>query len=237
MAYSTPHDVRDFLIAASLRINHDFVIRCQRRAVADKKQILESVREIDLCAQLADFFGPVAHLAAQSPTAGAIDLEVDGPTIRAEVKYFRPPARNFSDRIKRDWDWLLSTTNNGKEFDKRAWVVFWPSVSVDMFSFTNCLSVPRSHGAQYSLADYAPFVSYAEPEMPAKGVNQRLKFKDEVPSSHLIFVPDGKRVRCDIVGSPNHALWCAVYTRVAPATVQALAALPRTHINDSPIQV
>jgi hypothetical protein len=236
MAYSTPHDVRDYLIAASLCINHDFVIRCQRRSVAQKKQLLESVREIDLYARLAEFIGPVAHLAAQSAAPGAIDLEVDGPTIRAEVKYFRPPARNFSDNIKRDWDWLLNTSNNGNEFNKRTWVVFWPSASADMFSFTNCLSVPRSHGAQYSLADFAPFVSYAEPEMPPHGVNQRLRFKSDVPASHLIFVPDGKRVRCDVVGSPHHALWCAVYT-LAPADVQALGALPRTHIDDAPIQI
>lgn len=236
MAYITPHDVREYLFAATLRICHDYIIRCQRRSVAQKKELLKSTLEIDLCGRLADFFGPVAHLAAQGADPGnAIDLKIDAPIIRAEVKYFRSPSRAWTGKLKRDWTWLLNTANNGDEFRKRAWVVFWPSASSDMFTFTNCLSVPKSHGASYSLEDFAPFVPYAEPEIPANGENQRLKFRAEPPQSALIFMPHGKRVRCDVVGSHHHPLWCAIYTRVAPGDVAGLAALPRFHINNDPI--
>jgi hypothetical protein len=98
MAYTSPHTVREFLSAAALQVVHDCVIRCQHRTARDKKALLKSTREIDLCARLAAFFGAVAHLAAQGISASSEpDLAVAGPTIRAEVKYFRPPARNWAD--------------------------------------------------------------------------------------------------------------------------------------------
>jgi hypothetical protein len=234
MAYTSPHSVRHFLGAACLRIVHDYVVRCQRRSNTDKKGLLRETREIDLCAKMADFFGPVAHLAAQGIAAHVgPDLEIDGPTIRAEIKYFRPPARNWNNLVQ-DWEWLLNTTNNGDEFKKRAWVIFWPSVASNMFTFTNCLSVAKSHNTQYSLLDFAPFAPYAEPEMPENGDNQRLAFKDAEPST-LLMMPHGKRIRVDIIGSPTHPLWAAVYTRTAPADVNRLRHLSRIHINEDPI--
>jgi hypothetical protein len=171
-------------------------------------------------------------LPHKEPKPGnAIDLKIDAPIIRAEVKYFRSPSRAWTGNLVRDWTWLLNTSNSGEEFRKRAWVVFWPSTSTDMFTFTNCLSVPKSHGVSYSLEDFAPFTPYVEPEMPPNGVNQRLKFKAELAPSTLIFMPHGKRVRCDIVGSHHHPIWCAIYTWVAPGDIAGLAALPRLHIS------
>jgi len=216
MSYKTPHDAREYLFGACLCIGHDFVLRCQRRSTADKKALLTHTREVDLCGRIANYFGPSAHLAAQGiGTHQGQDLEVEGPTIRAEVKYFRPPARAWTN-LTHDWTWLLGVANSNSEFRKRAWVVFWPSTSSGMFAFTNCLSVSRSHGNAFSSEDFAPFVPYTEVEMPANGQNQRLRFNQQPPQSSVIIMPQGKRVRCDIVGAVNHPIWAAIYTRVTP---------------------
>lgn len=233
MAYSTPHHAREFLLAASLAVVHDFTLRCQRRSVADKKALLASTREIDLCSRLASFFGPVAHLAAQG--TNDIDLVVAGPTIRAEVKYFRPPARQWAS-LRDDWDWLLAVPNANDEFRKRAWVVFWPSVASGMYTFTNCLSVTRSHGPQFSLDDFAPFAPYAEPEMPANGQNQRLRFK-EPDRLAILQIPNGKRVRVDIVGSHTSPLWCAIYTRTLLNAAPAENECQPIQVTNDPVQV
>jgi hypothetical protein len=227
MAYSTPHHVREYLLAACLRINHEYVLHCQRRARKDKRDIIIGTREIDLCGRLADFFGRAGHLAAQGIAAGrAPDIEVTGPTIRCEAKFFRPTVTHGQtvapawQQLSRDWDWLLEATNIGGEFYKRAWVVFWPSSEI--FRFTQCLSVSKSHGTRYCTNDFAPFVPYAEPRMPKKGVNQLLRFKDEVPRLSQIVVPNGKRVRCDIIGSMQHPIWAALYTRITPTEAALL---------------
>jgi len=215
MSYTTPHSAREFLFAGALFICHDYKLRCQRRAVKHKKELMRGTREIDLCAKLGVFFGPTAQIAAQGMRGNdAIDLAVSGPTIRAEVKYFNDQ-QSFSGKLARDWDWLLSTSNANQEFSRRAWVVFWPSSANGMFTFTNCLSVPKSHGTQYSHKDYPPFLPYAEPEMPANGVNQRLTFRTP-PRKSLIKFTHGKKVRVDIVGEITDPLWCAIYTRLPP---------------------
>lgn len=238
MAYSAPHAVREYLAAACLGISHQYVVHCQRRTSGDKRRILLDLREIDLCALIARFFGASGHLAAQGVAAeNAADIEVDGPTIRAEVKYFRPSGTSKGQTQARawgqldgDWKWLLSATNNGGEFGKRAWVVFWPSISI--FRFTHCLSVPKSHGAQYCRADFAPFVPYAVPELPANGVNQRLVFRAEPDRTSVIQIPNGKRVRCDLIGYAEHPIWAAVYTRITPAEADSLSGLP-VHVADN----
>lgn len=215
MSYSSPHHVRDFLFASCLQIVHDYQIRCQRRTEKDKKAILAGVREIDLCARLSSFFGPVANLAAQG--TDDVDLIVKGPTIRAEVKYLAPPAISWlgvnNSGVIADWNWLLNCANVGDEFKKRAWIVFWPSIS--LYKFTHCLSVTRSHGAQFANCDFAPFTPYVEPEMPPHGANQRLKFK--IPNTlSILALPGGKRVRVDIVGGVHAPIWAAIYTRTLP---------------------
>ena len=58
IAYSTPHVVCEHLFSVALDVCHQYVLTFQRLTVADKKRHLEQTREIDLCAKLADFFGP-----------------------------------------------------------------------------------------------------------------------------------------------------------------------------------
>jgi hypothetical protein len=228
MGYSTPHEAREYFAAAALFICHDYVIRCQRRQTKDKKLLLKSAAEIDLCARLAAPFGPTTSLAAQGKLqSNSIDLIVSAPRLRAEVKYFRPPARNWS-QVKKDWTWLLSCTSAGGEFKKRAWVVFWPSV--ELYAFTNCLSVPKTHGTQYSLLDFAPFAAYAEPEVPANGTNQRLRFKQPERTS-ILSLPGGKAVRVEVVGNISDPLWCAVYSRC----VAGKATAGVIQINNTPL--
>lgn len=233
MAYHSPHHAREFLVAASLAVVHDYALRCQRRTVSDKKELLANTREIDLCSRLASFFGPVAHLAAQGTRD--IDLVVAGPTIRAEIKYFRPPAGQWVS-LRKDWDWLLDVPSANDEFRKRAWVVFWPSASAKMYKFTNCISVTRSHGNQFSLEDFAPFAPYTEPVLPLNGEKQRLRFK-EPDRLTILQMPHGKRVRVDIVGAQTGPLWCAIYTRTLQNASPAENVCQPIQITNAPIQV
>jgi hypothetical protein len=229
MAYQSPHHAREFLFAACLAIVHDYALRCQRRPSAERKQLLERTREIDLCARLADFFGPVAHLAAQG--TDDIDLTVRGPTIRCEVKYFRPPAARWVD-LQKDWDWLLGVSSANDEFRKRAWVVFWPSAASGMYRFTNCLSVSKGAGGDsFCLQDYAPFSPYAEPVLPKSSRNQRLRFKEPSRLS-IIKMPGGKRVRVDIVGQHTSPLWCAICTRTVDSDDPEESACTPIEISD-----
>ncbi len=229
MGYSTPHSAREYLLAACLRINHEFILHSQNRSGVARKAILLETREIDLCAMMGGFFGRAGHLAAQGVgNDSAADLDVAGPTIRCEVKYFRPSARAWG-QLSRDWTWILGGTNTGREFSKRGWVVFWPSTS--LFKFTNCLSVSRSQGASYSKNDLAPFLPYAEAEMPKKGVNQRLRFRKKPERVSILQVPGGKRVRCDLVGATNHPLWAAVYTRITPGEAAAMPEIEPIVVN------
>ncbi len=231
MSYSTPHTAREYLKAACLSVCHDYSLRCQHRNDARKKLIVSETREIDLCSKIASFFGASAHLAAQG--TDDIDLIIDGPTIRAEVKYFLPPAVAWT-AIRDDWDWLLAPSNANNEFDKRAWIAFFPSIS--WHRFTACLSVTKGHGNQFSLLDFAPFTPFTQTEMPANGTNQRLCYKpvDLRLRDSVIQLPGGKRVRVEIVGDFTHPIWCAVYTRIPGAF--AAVEVPTVTIDDNPIQ-
>jgi len=213
MSYTTLNRLWEYLLGACLRVNHDYCVRCQRRSEKDRRAILKSTKEIDLCAMLAAYFGSTCHLAAQSRSPEK-DLVNDAPKFRVEVKYIHPERTSWLE-VKADWDWLLATSNNGDEFRKRALVLFWPSIS--LYRFTNCLSVQRSKGVNYSDMDYAPFAPYVEIEQPPHGVNQRLKFKK--PDQQLgigLQLPGGKRVRVDIAGRTTHPIWTAIYTRLTP---------------------
>jgi hypothetical protein len=228
MAYVTPHPLIDYLSAATLRINHEYVLHCQRRSDAQKRKIVLDLREIDLCARISDYFGRVGHLAAQGVhNTQAADIEISGPTIRCEVKYFRPSVRTKSlnpknwGQLQRDWHWLLGPTNTGGEFNKRAWVVFWPTTS--LYKFTTCLTVTRSHGTRFSVDDFAPFCPYVEPEYPKNGVNQRLTFKPKPFRESLIDLGNGKRVRCNLIGATTNPIWAAIYTRVTPSQAQSMS--------------
>jgi hypothetical protein len=216
IAYSTPHVAREYLFAAALGVCHQYVLAFQRLAKADKKRLLEQTREIDLCAKIADFFGPNAYLAAQG--TDQIDLKVMGPTLQAEVKYFRPPAQQWANLMD-DWNWLLDFTSANSNFDKKAWVVFFPSTS--LYKFTNCLSVTRTNGQQFNLSDYAPFSPFVHPVVPQNGVNEQLRFKAPNLTS-VIAMHGGKKVRVDTVGMHTHPVWCAIYSRITTATSNLL---------------
>jgi hypothetical protein len=230
MSYSTSHEIHEYLQGACLAVCHEYVILCQRRADDDKRQILIETREIDLCMRVARYFGASAHLAAQG--TNDIDIIVDGPTIRAEVKYFPSPARAWSDQANhKDWDWLLATSSANREFNKRAWIVFFPSTA--FHKFTACVSVTRSQGDRFAISDFAPFAPFVEPELPANGVNQRLRYKAaaQIPRNSVIQLPGGKRVLARIVGDFTHPLWAVIYTRIAGAP--AAQVMPATiAIND-----
>jgi hypothetical protein len=219
MAYTTPHHVREYLKAACLGVCHEYAFRCLGKPLSQKRTIIEKTAEIDLQARVGAFFGAPAFLSAQGRSER--DLIVDAPTIRAEVKFFRPPAQAWAG-LKGDWEWLLSVTNNGREFRKRAWITFWPSRSIA--KFTNCLSVTRSLGNKFAPADYAPFSTYVEPIMPKNGVNERLAFKSDkkIPRLTLLSLPHGKRVLVEIVGSVYHPVWCAIYSRLTPNEANTL---------------
>jgi hypothetical protein len=174
---------------------------------------------VDLQARVGSFFGAAAFLSAQGRSIR--DLIVAAPTIRAEVKFFRPPAQAWVN-LKGDWDWLLSVTNNGNEFRKCAWIVFWPGKSIA--TFPSCLAVTKSQENNFALTDYAPFAPFVETVMPQNGVNQRLVFKSEknVSRMTLLRLPNGKRVMVEIVGSVNHPVWCAIYSRLTPNEADTL---------------
>lgn len=231
MGYRSPHHAREFLLGASLAVVHDYQLRCQRRTPKDKKRLLANTREIDLCARLASYFGPTANLAAQGTKD--IDLAVTGPTIRAEVKYFRPPARHWASLCD-DWEWLLGVPNTNDEFAKRAWVVFWPSTASGMYEFTQCLSVARSSGPRYAKVDFAPFVPYVEPFVRTSSSNERLRFKDPDRLT-LIQLSGGKLVRVDVVGYRTAPLWCAIYTRTVPNANAAEAACTPVQISNGSV--
>ena len=176
----------------------------------DKKRLLELTREIDLCAKLGEFFGPNAYLAAQG--TNAIDIKVKGPTLQAEVKYFRPSARQWTD-VRDDWDWLIELSNNNNNFDKNAWLVFFPSTS--LYKFTKCLSVTKTNGTQFNLVDYAPFLPIAQPIVPPHGKNEQLQFKSPEKTT-VLAIHGGRKVRVDIISKNTHPIWCAMYTRITP---------------------
>ena len=200
------------------------LFRSQRLAKVDKKRLLEQTREIDLCSKIADFFGPNAFLAAQG--TNQIDLIVKGPTLQAEVKFFRPPAKQWT-HLTSDWEWLLGFTSVNRNFDKNAWVVFFPSAS--LYKFTQCLSVTRSDSQRFKISDYAPFSPFVNPVVPPNGVNEKLCFKSP-KSTSVIEMHGGKKVRVDIVGKHTHPIWCAIYSRITPDTGNLLVNGGTPHI-------
>lgn len=193
---------------------HETKVRLAGHSLARKKEDLRSLREIDLCARLAHFFGASARLAAQG--TAAIDLEVHGPIIRAEVKYLRPPAQSH-DVVAQDWEWLLAATNAGREFSKRAFIVFMPSGAQDMHSFSSCVSLRRTRNGetQYAWSTIAPYRSFTRVGQTGGG-RQRLVWRQTPPRLAVLHFHGGKRVRVDLVGKRTDPIWAALYTRTLP---------------------
>lgn len=233
MGYQTPHSNLEYLSASCLAINHEYIIRCQGRNETFKRKLITSTREIDLCARLANYFGQSAFLAAQG--TNDIDVQVTAPIIRCEVKYCNPTSKPPWAEMTKDWEWLLEGTNNGKEFSKKAWIVFWPSTS--LYKFTSCLSITKSHVSQYSNMAFAPFAIIAQPELPKKGTNQRLIYKEDFARTSLLNLPGGKKVRCDIVGSRTNPIWALIYTRATPNDCKFINPADTIELNNDPIAI
>jgi hypothetical protein len=194
---------------------------------------MEETNEIDLCARIGGLLGTSCNLAANGSKER--DLTNHAPVFEVEVKYLMPKRTNWPE-VKADWDWLLAVSNNNENFRKRAMVLFWPSTS--LYKFTTCLSVTRDQGQSYSSSGFAPFAPYAEPEMPPNGQNQRLRFKNNIDTGpYGIQIPDGKRVRLDIVGAKTHPLWCAIYTRLTPDEYNLIPADNRLQVSNGPINL
>lgn len=233
MSYVTPHHIREYLCGACLSINHSFCVRALRRTEQDRRAILRSAKEIDLCADLGKYFGVTSRLSAQG--SDKADILNDGPPFKTEVKYLFPDRTNWNE-VSADWEWLLALTNVGQQFRRRALVWFWPSTA--LYRFTECLSVTRHHGHMYSQNDFAPFVPYVEPVMPPHGANQRLQFKAPAHQGpHGLQLPGGRRVRVDLVGACDHLLWAAVYTRLTPTEYDVVPAGDRHVLTDDAIQL
>lgn len=233
MSYTTPHKVRDFAFAACLRVNHLYHLRCQRRSETDKRGILMGTREIDLCAMVADYCGSSAHLSAQGTSDE--DVHNDAPVFALEIKYIVDHKVGW-EQVKKDWEWLLRPSNVNGNFEKRAFIIFWPSTT--MYKLTGNISVPKGHGTQYSQLDFAPFVPYAEPENPKNGANQRLRFRSALQNRvSAMQLPGGKRIRCEVVGEMSHPIWAAIYSRMTPDEYLAMPPGQVTDVTDDPINI
>lgn len=125
MGYSSPHHGREFLRAAALGVCHHYQLRVQYRPPADRKRIiLEETAEIDVCGRLAGFFGANAYLSAQG--SNGADVIVDGPTLRAEVKFLRENKTPWSE-IVIDWNRLRDLNDTNGDFKKNGFLLFFPS--------------------------------------------------------------------------------------------------------------
>lgn len=217
MSYSTPHHIRDYVHGACLEINHAYCLQCTGWTDPERQALLASTKEIDLCARLGQYFGTSTRLHAQGSSKA--DLRTDSPRFEIEVKYIFPKRTNWSE-LSRDWRWLRDLDNNGGVFAKRAMVWFWPSI--DLYEFTQCVSVTRDHGDHYSEERLTPFWPYVNVETFASSARHKLVFAEPLHQGpHLLRIPNGRRFRIDIVGSVHHPLWASVITRLTPTECDA----------------
>lgn len=232
MAYTTEHHAREWLGAAALMVCHDYNLRCQYLPTQYKQQLLSEAFEIDLHARLASFFGPAATIAANGQEE--LDVVVSAPTLNAEVKYLMAKRNGYKDQIAdKDWAWLLGYTSANSNFERNAWVVFLPSV--DLYSVTECISVPKGHGQQYSLQDFAPLCPFVEPCKYASSESHKLVWRSSIERLQAIVLPGGKAVRVDLIGSPNDYLWAMVYTRIVGEEGRTLPGVKVWDVDDTAI--
>lgn len=218
MGYTTPHSGREYLKAAALRVCHDYMLRSQYRSPETKRDLLKETREIDFCAQLGWFFGTSAFLAAQGTSEE--DLIVEGPTLKCEVKFLRPPARAW-ETIEKDWVWLLSLTGVNDEFAKNGFIIFWPGT--DLHPQEKCVNVPTEADGTYSTSKIAAML----PLVDVSGSTLTWKAEAQVLRESFIIMPGGKRIRCDIIGTPSHPVWACLYTRATPTELDELKLIPQ----------
>jgi hypothetical protein len=201
------------------------------RSASARSILLESTYEIDVHARVASYFGPSANISAQG--RDDIDVQVRGPTLSAEVKYLMGK-RNDYPQIDKDWSgFLLRLTGANNELERNAWVVFLPSI--ELYRVTDCVSVPKGHGAQYSMRDYAPLCPFAEPIKYKSSETSKLDWRSPIERLQVITMPGGKDVRVDMVGSPKDPLWAMVYTRLVLNTGETVVGAKHWTVDDVPI--
>jgi hypothetical protein len=214
MGYTSAHSAHEFMTAACLFINHEYILACRGKSKEAQKQMVLGKREIDFNSRLALFFGPEASIAAQGTSDK--DLIVSSPTIRTEIKYLRRKSSNKQPTnpwsgpkgIKHDWEWLLKQSANGNEFKKMSLVFFLPSKQFLKFHEVCSIAVPSGG---YKKKDYAPFVRLVQPS--SKNI-KRLAYVSN-PVRDLILNIQGKvKVRRQIVGSLSDPIWALVFSRV-----------------------
>lgn len=231
MSYSTPHHAHEFMKAAALAVVHQFVLACQRKQGAEKRDLLLRKREIDFNARLAMFFGPEASISAQGVKDS--DLLIKSPTLEVELKYCRPnanllqPVNGWTQVIEKDWLWLLRFTAAGDGFKKSAFMVFLPSV--ELFDFHQCFQVPQSRMQNGLLVprDYAPFIKLVAPSISHPS---RLEYTQQPWERDALLwrssVGAPVRVRRQIVGHPKQPIWALVCSRIGHKAAKALSHLP-----------
>ena len=231
MSYKTPHHAHEFMKAASLAVVHQFVLACQRKQAAEKRDLLLRKKEIDFNARLGMFFGPEASISAQGVSDS--DLLIKSPVLEVELKYCRPkldqaqPVNHWNQVIGKDWNWLLRLNAAGEVFKKSAWIVFFPSIRI--FTFHQCFQIPQARLVQDQLVvrDYAPFVRMVAP-MAAHP--SRLEYTQPAWERDVVLRRVGVgapiRVRRQMIGNREQPIWGIVFSRLGHQAANNLQHLP-----------
>ena len=215
--------------AAALAIVHQYVLAFRGKQRSVVRELLLRKKEIDFNARLALFFGPEASISAQG--VKDVDLHLNTPILRVELKYLRlntkekQPVNHWSGVMK-DWRWLIGHKNeNGNVFRQSAWVVFLPSKT--LFAFHSNFQVPgkRLVNGQIIDADYAPFLKLVA---PISTDQTKLQYEAGKWARDVLLRKARTKllVRREIVGNPDHPIWCLVFSRVGTKQHKALHPQP-----------
>lgn len=217
MSYKTPHHAREFMKAAALAIVHQYVLAFRGKQPPVVSDLLLRKKEIDFNARLALFFGPEASISAQG--VKDVDLHLQTPILEVELKYLRRKVKvnqpvNTWPGVMKDWRWLVGLKNeNGNVFRQSAWVVFLPSRR--LFAFHSNFQVPGKHhiNGQIPVPTYAPFCQLVSPNPAALTELQYISGKWE---RDALLRRTGTKllVRREILGNPDHPIWCLIFSRV-----------------------
>ena len=215
MSYPTPHTAHEWFKASALHVCHHFRLLGLRESEEKCRKILRRLKEIDLCSQMAAFFGAEIYLGAQGNDNR--DLEVRSPRLDAEVKYFGPDLNHTwsSGNLQKDWKWLRDDLPNAS-YSRAAFVIFWPSK--DLYSFMKCLSLPKPSGEQtdYKKGTIAPFSGFTKGEDRPDQGKQKLVFVNDADVCRRAYIQYRHNVTIlyEMVASPNDIVWATVYSRV-----------------------
>lgn len=230
MGLTTPHHAREWFIAAALRVCHEYRVTSLYKPKTRAIELLKATLEIDVHAKLACFFGTTSNIFAQG--RGDIDVQVWAPTLNAEVKFLINKRNAYKDVVW-DWDELVKFANVNDKFAQRAWVVFLPKT--DWFDFADCQSVKKPTGVHYNWEKIAPFLPFTEPHKLPTWAKEKLKWRGDPARLTVIWMPGGKKVRVDLVGTPSDTLWAAVYSRMTPDEYAELKTFTEIKIADKSI--